>query len=415
MKRILLFSFVIMICLLGCTGRQASQTTDTDISQLAVQIAPSAPGSYSNPFSTIMPASEVIVTNLCFGQDIWPDYSFYPSMILRVLSKHPLDYHDCSVTMPIRTQYTVSAREVPVLARPQSTAEDGSGAFPYYLYEIYRGTDWKALKKMIKDSNRALTPELTEQIRAVQDQYLSDFNQLTANELPSFYTYEIEISFPDSYSGNTVYDESCDSIELHLGDFESVLEGGSFEIHGSPLPLEPYRPDSSCVGCQQLIMNNGTVIYPFSKGIASVDEVMGLEILEDLTITGFTFHESRFEILKLSVAISSESGNAMDFLWDGVSPIRLHAGDQVMLSAVVRDPAWTENTYEYAARLYPILRYECGEEKGTSFGEYYVTYYPDPWETYAVWFDGLDISGYYKDYYQPIFEPWRAEFTEAQP
>lgn len=415
MKRILLFAVLILICFLGCTGRQEPQTTDTTISEQAAQIAPTAPDRYANPFSKVIPSSDVIVTNLCFGQDIWPDYSYYPSIILRVLSKHPLDYRDCSVTMPIRTQYTVSAREVPVIARPQSIMEDGSGAFPYYLYEIYRGTDWKTLANMIGDGSEPVSPEKTEQIQALQNQYLSDFNRLTTNELPSFYTYEIEISFPDSYSGNTIYDESCGSIGLHLGDFETELEGRSFEIHGAPLPLEPYRPDGSCVGCKQLIMNNGTVIYPYSKGIASVDEVMGLEILEDLTLTGFTFHESRFEILKLSVAISSESGNAMDFLWDGVSPIRLHAGDQVMLSAVVRDLAWTENTYEYAARLYPILRYECGEEKGTSFGEYYVTYYPDPWETYAVWFDGLDISGYYKNYYQPIFEPWRAEFTEAQP
>ena len=420
-------AMLLALCLMGCKSKpEAPAIQDTAPTVGATEgagsaVIPAAQPAYANPFSELPPEGDVVVTNLAFGQDLWPDYSYYPILTLRVLSKHVLDETDCSVRMPIRTGYRAAAHQLSVTPAPAGELKT-EGGFPYFLYQIYRGTDWKKMAELELDAASG------NELNAYGEQYRGDYLALTARDLPHFFLYEVQIQFPASAEGNTIFDEECSRIELHLGDFDTVLDGGSFRLHADPLPLEPYKNDT-WLGVKPGMLANpiGTASCPWNDGIERLELLMDLDVQEDVTLTSFSLYESRIELLELYVAVSSESGGSMDFAWDGKTPMKLKAGVHVAFSAVIRDPLAANQTvetdrgvvvrscYDYASRIIGILRYDCGADKGTLWTEHNLTRYPNPWETYAVRFDGLDISSYYLDYYQPFFNSWRAEFTEVQP
>ena len=422
-------SLLLLLALFFSGCRKEPELTTNPPESREASVLPTSPAEYRNPFSTTPPEGDVIVSNLCFGQDIWPDYSYDPALVLWVMSKHVLDTTQLSVSLPIQTGYKAEVHPVTVYPKPQNPDESGlQYPFPYYLYQIYRGLDWGKLAELERAARENPSAENTQALHSYGEQFRSDYMALTARELPLFYLYQVEISFPTSYAGNTIYDEECDRIELRLGDFETVLEGGSFSIHAEPLPLEPLPEEGEIAVIQNSVAElTGNGSFPWNEGIERLDRIMDLNVLRDIVLTDFSLCESRIGIVQLHVTVSSDNGTAMDFFWDGTIPVKVKAGDHLTIDAVLRDPAAANRTvdtadgpvevacYDYAARIYPILRYTCGEDACTAWGEYNLTRYPDPWEAYAVWFDGLDISGYYLDYYRPICNAWCSEFTEVQP
>lgn len=422
-------SLLLLLALFFSGCRKEPELTTNPPESREASVPPTSPAEYRNPFSTTPPEGDVVVSNLCFGQDIWPDYSYDPTLVLWVMSKHALDTTQLSVSLPIQTGYKAEVHPVTVFPKPQNPADpDLRNAFPYYLYQIYRGLDWSRLADLERAARENPSTENTQALQSYGEQYRSDYMALTARELPLFFLYQVEITFPSSAAGNTLYDEECGKIELRLGDFETVLEGGSFSIHAEPLPLEPLSEEDQIAVIQNSVAvptENGS--FPWNEGIERLDGIMDLNVLRDIVLTDFSLCESRIEVLQLHVMVSSENGASMDFFWDGVTPVKLKAGDHLAIDAVLRDPAAANRTvdtadgsaegpcYDYAARIYPILRYTCGEDACTAWEEYNLTRYPDPWETYAVWFDGLDVSGYYMDYYLPICSDWSLEFREARP
>ena len=422
-------SLLLLLALLFSGCKQEPELTTNPPESREASVPPASPAEYRNPFSTTPPEGDVVVLNLCFGQDIWPDYSYDPTLVLRVLSKHALDTTRFSVSLPIQTGYEAEVHPVTVYPKPQNPDESGlQYPFPYYLYQIYRGLDWGRLAELERAARENPSAENTQALQSYGEQFRSDYTALTARELPLFFLYQVEISFPTSAAGNPLYDEECDRIELRLGDFETVLEGGSFSIHAESLPLEPLPEDEQ----PGLSLNSyagltGAVSFPWNDGIERLEGLMELEAMKDVVLTDFSFCKSRIEILQLHLTIASENGASMDFFWDGKTPVKLKTGDRLTIDTVFRDPLAANHTvdtaegpavssnYDYAARIYPILRYTCEGDPCTAWAEYNLTRYPDPWESYAVWFDGLDISGYYMDYYQPIVNAWRSEFEGAKP
>ena len=430
----ILAALLVLSCLAGCKDKPEAAASAEATGPQETSILPTAPAEYANPFSDTPPEGDVVVTNLPWGADLRPCYFTRLDLNFKVLSKHPLDTSDFSLTLPIRTEYEASVREIPLIPAPQAN-DDGIGGndFPFYLYQIYRGMDWKEytrLRREVETIDYFSDPEAYEAAQEARNslalQYWTDFLSLTAKDLPLFYAYEVKIDFLQTViDGKEIYDEECSHMELHLGDYDTVIEGGSFRIHGGDLPLEPLREGGMAVGVRAHYLDNGEFVYPCGGGIEQMIGVADFDATEDLTLTGFELFESRLEILQLHVTVESDRSGSMDFFWDAQVPVKLKAGDHCVIDAVVRDPLLAEaeernwqnaafpSPYDYYVTENYIVRYHCGEEKGTIFGCYYDYPVSNPWELYAVWFDGLDVSSYYKDYYQPCWNAWRDEFKEG--
>ena len=423
----ILTAILLLSCLTGCGSEPETTVVTAATAPREASIAPTAPAEYANPFSDTPPEGDVIVLNPGFGQDIWPRHSGFPEFDLYVISKHLLDTTDFSLSMPIQTGYTAEVNDVSVIPAPNldmpsdgNTAIHGIHTFPYYLYQIYRGTDWKEYTRLRQELNNMEGSEDIQKINEIQKaldsialQYWQDYLSLTARDLPVFYAYQIQVRF--SMDAAEIYDEECSRIELHLGDFDTVLEGGSFRIHAESPPLEVPSVDG------WLGIHPGNLgpfrayCWAWDQGIERIEQLMDLDATEDITLTDFSIYGGRLELLQLNVTISSDSGGAVDFYWDGKTPVKLKAGEHLDITAVVRDPSWS-GSYNYGARSLAIMRYSCGEKTATHMAEIILESAPDLWEAYAVWFDGLDISSYYGDYYRYDWRnDWRAEFTEAQP
>lgn len=384
---------------------------------------------------TDWPASgDVKVLDLAFGQDLWPDYSGYPILTLRVISKRPLNLEEFSLSMPIQTGYTASVEELPLQREPE--ADEGSGGeypFPYYLYQIYEGTDWKSLAELARLAEET---EDAMKAREYQTAYQNEMNRLypafqklTERELPAFSLYEIRIRIPSSYEGNEIFNEECSRIELHLDDFDTVLEGKSFRIHKEPLPYKPLLDaNGNPEGVKQRFFGStiGVQSYPWNDGYIQLPYLMWIEALENTVLTDLSLYQSSVEIDELQVKLFSEdSGSAKDFLWDGKSPLKVKAGESVLISARLHDPdagtrltetaegVTASSSYGYSARVYAILQYQCDGREGSALVEENLSRIPDPWEAYAVWFDGIDVSSYYLDYYYPILDEWASPSTEV--
>ncbi|MBR6120046.1 MAG: hypothetical protein IKQ04_06995 [Oscillospiraceae bacterium] len=425
----ILTALLLLSCLTGC-GSEPEPTASASTEATAPQessIRPTAPAEYANPFSDTPPEGDVIVLNPGFGQDIWPRHSGFPEFDLYVISKHLLDTTDFSLSMPIQSGYTAEVNEISVIPAPNldmpsdaNTAIHGIHTFPYYLYQIYRGTDWKeyaSLQQKLESLDIFSDPDDYNATQEARDtlalQYWQDYLSLTARDLPVFYAYQIQVRF--SMDTAEIYDEECSRIELHLGDFDTVLEGGSFRIHAESPPLEVPSFDG-WLGIHPGILGPfRAYCWAWDQGIERIEQLMDLDATEDITLTDFSIYGGRLEVLALNVTISSDSGGAVDFYWDGKTPVKLKAGEHLDITAVVRDPSWS-GSYNYGARSLAIMRYSCGEKTATHLAEIILESAPDLWEAYAAWFDGLDISSYYRDYYRYDWRnDWRAEFTEAQP
>ncbi len=424
MKRTLIFilaALLLLSCLAGCKNKPETAVSTEATAPQETSIFPTAPAEYANPFSDTPPEGDVFVTNLAFGQDIWPYYSYSLTLHLQVVSKHPLDTSEFSLTLPIRTSYRAEVNEIPVIPAPSQENDVGLNTFPYYLYQIYRGTDWKEyarLQQRLSSDDYSADPKAHEENRTARDgialQYWQDYLSLTAKDLPVFYAYDVQIDFSACFGDDSLTTEECGRIELRLGDFETVLEGGSFRIHAEAPPVRNTKDDKwfgirpGTLGPYQVTCD------PWNGGVELVTGLMDLDAAEDITLTGISFYESRLEILQLNVRISSEDGGSVDFYWDGKSKVKVPAGSHLDVDAVVRDPQGSDS-WEYAARSLLLMDYICGEEQGTHWTECILIRDPNPWETYAIWFDGLDVSSYYRDYSLVYDSDWRAEFTEAQP
>ena len=417
----ILTALLLLSCLTGCKDKPETVATTEPTAPQETSIFPTAPAEYANPFSDTPPEGDVIVLNSGFGQDIWPNYSYFPEFDLYVISKHLLDTTDFSLSMPIQSGYTAEVDEVSVIPAPNlemsSGANTGIHTFPYYLYQIYRGTDWKeyaSLQQKLESLDPLADPDDYNATQEARDtlalQYWQDYLSLTAKDLPVFYAYQIQIRFTTDAAA--IYDEECSRIELHLGDFDTVLEGGSFRIHAESPPLQTRSHDAWLGIHPQMMGPYRADCSAWDDGIARVDLLMDLDATEDITLTDFSLYGGSLEVLQLNVTISSDSGGAMDFYWDGKTPVKLKAGEHLDINAVVRDPSGS-GSCSCGARSLAIMRYSCGEETATHWTEIILESHLDLWEAYAVWFDGLDVSSYYKDYYQPCWNAWRDEFKEG--
>ena len=413
----LLLAALTALSLCGCGGRTAPVQENDNV-------IPTAPKTYANPFGPEEKDRSWVILSDAFGQEIYPNSSWWPCLELWVLSKEALDVGDVSVTMDIQTPYEIVCDEFPVSRKLDEWQGDNmydflDGDFPYYLYQCYRGTDWEKLRTLLKaaleeDPELGSDPyeEAGEAVTAYKEylgKFWEDYRSLTPADLPTFHLYRLDIylGFVDhQFVGNVACDETCDRIEVHLDTIDTVLTGGSFTIHSETL-VKSWEG-----GLRQKTWGCVGYTAPCFDGYVRCDGIVQLVAEQDAVLQRYRFQGGGLELVKARLRIGdSEESASLDFMWDGESPMYIAAGSYISMDVILYDPAAAEHpSYDYARRAYGLLEYTFDGKEGKIDTECLVHNQHNPWEAYAVWFDGVDVSGFYRNYYQSPFSCEGGEF-----
>lgn len=304
-----------------------------------------------------------------------------------ILSKDELKLDSISVSVPTTHPYTIDVYEENV-ERGTEYILNKPNAMKFYIYEAAQGIDFYD-----QDS---------EQYANAVQEALAQFKELKADDLPMFYYYSYSIMFD-----NTVPypDEEITYVDI-------TIEG------------QIYRQD---IGCVRLISKeNFPLDYEISKrnsvlnvmntfyneGIFQFNILQKITADEDTTVRELTFLGDDWTVLSLRVQ-GTVGGMKSNFEWDGKTPFDLYKGDAVSISGVLYNPHLDGLNYQLL--LQAVLGTEVNSKMyGYSF-EQRMTFLPNPYELYAIIFDGVDMEPYYRGYYYKYNELWRKAYLDKIP
>lgn len=386
--------------------------------------------------------------------DIYMNASIMPGQSFTIFSLQPLDTEQIHVSVPVQTDYTVSVSEIDPgdvltteylqnLGQPEGGHIFLSTAFPYYLYQCYRETDWKKMTQLYKaaeeaeksmngltssDPEYARLQETIDSFRAYRDFYQEDFKALTAEDLPVFYLYTVQIFFGFSEtSENPVrVSERFQTIEIQIGEETYTQNIGEIRLHAEDFPEGITSLFADTDHLKNLAgISSAIASYPWGDRV-QCRSMYCFQALEDLTITGLYLYESDLTLIGAHVTTSDKSpvfiqnegqneGSAMtsvpntsvDFYWDLTSPLDIPAETYVTIDLIFQDPRLAQ--LEYGGRFYPVMEYTAGTDSHAIQTEMILDRlgYDNCWLYYAIVFDGLDMEPYFQDYYRPVYESWR--------
>lgn len=435
LKKGLLLCFILLSGLLLCAcGEETAADPSASTSELSASepntgtlpapevIAPTGPAAPSMEFPVpYEPGREIYFTCENWDIDLYLRHSEVPNLRFKIISTEPVAKEDISVTLPIATGYTVDTMDIST--ELSALSETGGYGLPYFLYQIYQGTDWAGLAQMQKDAYEAAQQmyemelgydaeqlmesqeyQALEKIRLeageAENALLPYFRKLTPEDLPQFYCYTVRVDF----SMENVVPESFQTINIDIGGKTYSQNVGEVRIHDGELP------PSTDVGIK---LRSGAIsgigASPWTDGRELGQNVFHFVAQEELRLTGASFYQSDVALLGARVSIEGADGNAMDFYWDLETSIFVNEGDTVRIDLIYQDERM--KAMNYGARLYAYLNYEANGQSETPRTEIDAVRMHLPWLVYAIAFDGLDCGSYYRDYYYPLYESWREDIS----
>lgn len=438
LKKGLLLCFILLSGLLLCAcGEETAADPSASTSELSASapntgtlpapevIAPTGPAAPSMEFPVpYEPGREIYFTCENWDIDLYLRHSEVPNLRFDIISTEPVAKEDISVTLPIATGYTVDI--VDISTELSELSETGGYGLPYFLYQIYQGTDWAGLAQMQKDALEA-QQQMSDMAAGCDDDALAQlmesqeyqalekikleageaenallpyFRELTPEDLPQFYCCAVRIDF----SMEDVVPESFQTINIDIGGKTYSQNVGEVRIHDGELPPSTNGGIKLRTGA---ISGIGT--SPWTDGRELGQNVFYFVAEEELRLTGASFYQSDVALLGARVSIEGANGNAMDFYWDLETSVFVNEGDTVRIDLIYQDERM--KAMNYGARLYAYLNYEAGGQPETLRTEIDAVRMHLPWLVYAIAFDGLDCGSYYRDYYYPLYESWREDIS----
>ncbi len=295
---------------------------------------------------------------------------------------------------------------------------------PYYVYQAYRGGDVAALANAKigyqPDSNRI-------------DTLRTDFEALTAEELPEFYVYNFRIHFsdvPEPEPENPLILEKIKFTaegQTYEGEFGSVR---FFNREDCPNPkkvyAEPVYADAY----------TGIVSELYSDGIVKVlriPVIHKLDLEKEYTadcnpapdtkyasIGGVWMLDEGSELLAAYVTIKDQYGEYQTFAVNDLENRRsVEPGESAYVDVVVKNA--------YAEKLLSNIHFQIvvwwvhDAIQETPIGSFLTghnhcdvytvvsTTKTNHYENYAIIFDGVDMEPYY-DYYHENYQMWRKDY-----
>lgn len=401
MKRYLLYG--ISICLLlaslaGCVdknpGPSASGENAKNISELSAHTG--------SRFSSYDPDREIYIT----GSGIYLDGKDVPPNIrLEIISKHEIDLDGVEVIIDTQFPYELMRFQIPITRATEwmVSQTDPTTVLPYYVYQAYRGVDFTNA-----DASNAV---------------LEDFKNLTAEDLPEFYAYVINVLFSE---GTMPLEEPeiIDSIEVivdgetYWPEFGQVRTFPSAMTHWGTIHGTYDQALFSANGMGSAA--TGQIQQLYNDGWGKANIIVVFEAEEDMTLTSLhSWDENlegneKLEIVDILVQQVSGTMGVMQYLWDGKSPIDLYAGDELTIEVVFREPRtdvlWGSYNFQICVDV------DIDGELFYIVGYYYqIDLLMNYYELYAIVFDGVDMEPYYRNYYYATnyHESWRNDYVNG--
>lgn len=420
--------YLIVICLFtmicGC-GTQQAPTNPPETQRISEpETSPTVQGGIpmpAEPGNSVVeydPDREIYIhcdniNKTCYFGDVNCYFSF------EILSNKPLDPESIQIQIPSQNDYSVIA-VIPVenLQDTQYNTSENTDSgelnyLPYYVYQCYRGTDFSRVAQLWKFAVNPPAEGTEEAVRMndltggkdayeVYQQLLNaeveSYIGLNSEDVREFYVYIVEVQF----EGET--EEIIETMDVTIGGEVYHQDLGSLHLMPGNMPMN--HPWADVYIDTISVMAITTNLYGEGHGQF---EAFTFTATSDVTLTDFYFTDGATELLNIELTITS-AGNTMTTSWDGDSPVYLYPDDEVRIYVYVRNPYMAGLHYD--TNLFYELDMVQSEE---TYALVNCVQVPSQWmnyhELYAIVFDGLDLESYYRDYYYPIYESWRGEYS----
>lgn len=407
-----------MLLLCGCASMPPAETTVPAVSTETTEdpyFAPATTAETESPSKepTVIPADLAAnKTTFAIGECYW-DFEIYPDSSLRqldlyILSAKKLTSDDVSVDIAVSCPYTVNLYELPQGNAPRNLAYDSDAVveFTYDIYLHYCGFDWgelaekyrvmEQMQETVAQDNTAENRAAYKQVATAYQEYYNshwdDYVLLTKYMLPQFRYYQLAIVFDPS---SAEVNEKFTNLTVTVGENSIVKEIGEVRIYSEDFV------QSSAESSDYLKDYWLSALTPVTQLSGMLDVTLtDFTATEDMLLTGLDFVTGGFELAEVQLKIEADRGNATDFIWDCKSPIPVTANSYLAFLATF-DDARLERA-GFVVKGFLVIEYEVDGIAYQRSHEHQLKHTPNCFETYAKYFDGIDFTEYYEEYYYPI-------------
>lgn len=260
--------------------------------------------------------------------------------------------------------------------------------FPFYIYQCYKGMDWKYIKRLEQEDNNSNSEELSNLQNLYREEYQ---NALEQGKLPELYSYMVGIRF-DLAKMNSIVNIDAISVTLKGKTKRYALD--SFVLDA----VEEFNFKNEGILSTMGILD--APIHVSSEGILDLTEI-DLHSEKPFRLTGLSFLKRNVkDISDCTVTLTKADGKTTEMEWDTKTPIAVMKGESISVQAYCKD-THLAGVLEATVTKDIIVHYES--EEGTPYTEIMQGIYrmrPGMYDVYAEK-GGANVLSYYLDYKLP--------------
>lgn len=409
-KRVYALLLVLMLLLTACdlggadgTTASAEQTGTTSAPTTSDtqpnNTEPEEPFTYTYYPDPMLPSADKIGKDyyfLCPQFDV--DFTTgdrADTIIIPLISKTEIDPDSIEVTLPLENiPYTVSVSQ---WRHPEQMER--------WIYDCYQGCDWAgalAIRRLEAKREEDRTAEEQAKLDAYwaqQSEIAKQFNALEWKDypgsIPTFYGYQIMINFDyvDLPDEQRLAGEVLTYMDVFWPGVSFRQECGEIRFSYWEVPITDSWQDAFSM-YTTAHLGVGGMPYGLANGYFFIE----FTAKQDMVLTGISVIYGNPEITKIRLKI-----DGLDMIWDGKSPIPVPEGADVYMDVHYVDPALA--TVTVAGKHIWQMDYFCDGTARKTITSIRLVRYLDFCVYAAVYFDGVDVPAYYREYANELLGP----------
>ena len=367
MKRIILFLQIVIVCTMiyGCSKENEKENNIENnkyIKELPNQIK-------EDEYIVCINDMELEINSVTMMSEI----------PFHILSTEELSLSDIQVKLDTDVPY-----EVVSLKSTYNT-----GKFPDYICLQYNKFDWKSFKELAVSSEK----DDLEDYFNIKEEIDKEYKALEEEDFPNYYDNSFVIRL-DTFEKK---------LERHVVDeVEISVKGNTYCVDVGNIYLGIQAKNINVGEYQLSFMSGGRANYNIWQDAEGKISISGfeLEVKEDAVIKDiYLLNEAK--TIELSEATIDISDGVVSFnsKWEKGKDIELQKGTKAFLNLDVCDENF-KGKQSYSVNIYINIEYEVdGEIYETRTQVLCGSRYDSP-TLYAIYYDGINMSEYYENYYQ---------------
>lgn len=260
-------------------------------------------------------------------------------------------------------------------------SEEWMTQFPFWLYQTYRGMDWKEMAAL-KEAAQGGDEAAKEKLAAYETMYLEDYEALTPQDLPQIYGYWVTNDLTATFNNRAArYEE----IPFSIDGVEMDVAVGTLNVHDKG--WDQYPAEGNCQDVYAGRLSDARPTY-WGDGIVTLGAMKIAPEDTPQTLTELALYGIVGEILDIQVSVGGDTRN-----WDGSTPMEIPANTSASLTVTLKTQA--NQTVGYCEDANILIQREV---EGLTQRLWYFAAISQSWniyELYAMMVDGLDIGAYY--------------------